>query len=344
MKSLLNVLNRHEPSRRPIWLMRQAGRYLPEYRQLRQTAGSFLKLCYNPEMACEVTLQPLRRFDIDAAILFSDILVVPHAMGLTLDFKEGEGPLLQTVRNMGEVQGLAIDPQAWQFLKVWETVGLVRESLAPELTLIGFCGAPWTVASYMIEGGSSDRKRALAVAEENPEWFQLLMSKVVETSIGYLIGQIKAGAETVQIFDSWAGDLPPHVLDRVVCGPIRKIVYGVRSEYPDFPIIVFARGVGNQHGIIAAATDANAVGVEENIGLTEVLSNLASSVAVQGNLAPTALLGSKEALTEAVGAVLKGVPKSRHIFNLGHGVVPQTDPLMVERAVTEVRRLDLGVI
>ncbi len=323
--------------------MRQAGRYLPEYRKLRQTAGSFLKLCYNPEMACEVTLQPLRRFDIDAAILFSDILVVPHAMGLSLDFKEGEGPILQTVHNMSEVDRLVVDPDAWQFAKVWETVGLVRQNLAPQTTLIGFCGAPWTVASYMIEGGSSDRKRALAVADENPEWFQLLMSKVTETSIGYLIGQIKAGAETLQIFDSWAGDLAPRLLERVVCGPIRKIVDGVREEYPHFPIIVFTRGVGNQHGVIAAASDANAVGVEENIGLTEVLSNLESSVAVQGNLSPTALLGSQESLAEAVRAVLTGVPKARHIFNLGHGVVPQTDPLMVEKAVAEVRSFDASL-
>ena len=320
--------------------MRQAGRYLPEYRRLRQTAGSFLKLCYQPEMACEVTLQPLRRFDLDAAILFSDILVVPHAMGLTLDFKEGEGPVLQTVRTLDEVERLVVDDSSWQFSKVCETVGLVRQGLTPEIALIGFCGAPWTVASYMIEGGSSDRKRALAVAFENPEWFGLLISKIIETSIGYLVGQVKAGAEVLQIFDSWAGDLPPHLLERLVSGPIREIVDGVRKQYPLLPIIVFARGVGNQHGVIAEATAANAIGVEENFGLTDVLSNLGPSVAVQGNLAPSALLGSQEALSAAVAAVLGGVPKARHIFNLGHGVVQQTDPAMVEKLVAEVRQYD----
>lgn len=320
--------------------MRQAGRYLPEYRRLRQTAGSFLNLCYNPEMACEVTLQPLRRFDLDAAILFSDILVVPHALGLSLDFREGEGPLLQTVRSLSEVQNLVVDDQAWQYSKVWQTVGLVKRGLAPHIALIGFCGAPWTVASYMIEGGSSDRKRALAVAQENPEWFQLLISKIVETSIGYLIGQIKAGAETVQIFDSWAGDLPDNLLQRVVCLPIRQIVDGVRLEYPNFPIIVFARGVGDKHGLISNATAANAVGIEENVKLSQVLSQLDGSVAVQGNISPSVLLGSPEDLSAAVKSTLRDVPKKRHIFNLGHGVVPQTDPAMVEKLVAEVRRFD----
>ena len=323
--------------------MRQAGRYLPEYRRLRQTAGSFLKLCYHPELACEVTLQPLRRFDLDAAILFSDILVVPHAMGLSLDFKDGEGPVLQTVGNMHDVVNLAVDDRAWQFSKVWDTVKLVRAVLGSELVLIGFCGAPWTVASYMIEGGSSDRKWALAVAQENPEWFGLLIAKVIEVSIAYLVGQARGGAEVVQIFDSWAGDLPVHLLERLVCDPIRKIVDGVRKEFPLLPIIVFARGVGDGHGMIATATGANAVGVEEDVILAKVLANVGDSVAVQGNLSPTFLLGTTENLAIAVRTVLTDVPKGRHIFNLGHGVVPQTDPVMVERLVAEVRRFDLGM-
>jgi len=191
VKPLLDVLLKQTPKRRPIWIMRQAGRYLPEYKKVRETAGSFLQLCYNPELACEVTLQPLRRFDLDAAILFSDILVVPHAMGLSLDFREGEGPVLQTVSNLAEIERLAYQGSFAQFDHVWETVGLVRSSLAPHLSLIGFCGAPWTVASYMIEGGSSDRKRALAVAQENPVWFQVLLDRVIETSIVYLLGQVK---------------------------------------------------------------------------------------------------------------------------------------------------------
>lgn len=340
VKPLLDVLLNKEPSRRPIWLMRQAGRYLPEYRQVRQRAGSFLSLCYDPELACEVTLQPLRRFDLDAAILFSDILVVPHAMGLDLDFREGEGPILKTVSNLADVERLVVDGSSWQFRKVWETVGLVRENLTPELALIGFCGAPWTVASYMIEGGSSNRQRALSVAKENPGWFGVLIDRVIESSIFYLLGQVQAGAEVLQIFDSWAGDLPPDLLDRLVSEPIRRIVDGVRQVYPKFPIIVFARGVNDLHGQIAAKTSANAVGVEENILLIDVLAQLKRDIAVQGNLSPSLLLGSEKELVDGIKGVLRGVPKSRHIFNLGHGVVPQTDPMMVEKFVATVRYCD----
>ena len=320
--------------------MRQAGRYLPEYKRVRQVAGSFLKLCYNPELACEVTLQPLRRFDLDAAILFSDILVVPHAMGLSLDFKEGEGPVLETVSNLADVERLEFQGSFVQFDRVWETVGLVRSGLAPHLSLIGFCGAPWTVASYMIEGGSSDRRRALAIAEENPVWFGILLERVIETSILYLLGQVKAGAEALQIFDSWAGDLPAGLLDRLVSDPIKKIVDGVRAVYPNFPIIVFARGVAASHALIAKATAANAVGVEEDVLLRDVLTQLDSQVAVQGNLSPQLLLGSEAAMRAGVKSVLDGVPMSRHIFNLGHGITPPTDPLMVEKLVAAVRRHD----
>jgi uroporphyrinogen decarboxylase len=320
--------------------MRQAGRYLPEYKKVRQKAGSFLELCYNPELACEVTLQPLRRFDLDAAILFSDILVVPQAMGLSLDFREGEGPVLETVSSMAEVERLRFDGSFKQFDRVWETVGLVRGALAPHLSLIGFCGAPWTVASYMIEGGSSDRKRALAVAQENPEWFKVLLDRVVEASIVYLSGQVKAGAEALQIFDSWAGDLPPALLDRLVAGPIKRIVNGVRAVHADFPIIVFARGVAASHGFIANATDANAVGVEEDVLLRDVLGQLNDGVAVQGNLSPQLLLGSDDALFTGIKTVLDGVPMNRHIFNLGHGITPPTNPMMLEKLVAGVRRHD----
>ena len=309
---------------------------------MRAKAGSFLSLCYNPELACEVTLQPLRRFDLDAAILFSDILVVPHAMGLALDFREGEGPVLQTVSNLADVEGLSCDESSWQFEKVWQTVGLLMESLLPELTLIGFCGAPWTVASYMIEGGSSNRRRALAVAQNNPDWFSLLIERVAEASIVYLLGQIRAGAEVIQIFDSWAGDLPVALLDRLVSAPIKKIVGAIRAVYPEFPVIVFARGVGGQHAMIARATHANAVGVEEAVALSSVLRQLPADVAVQGNLSPHQMLGSDADLSYGVEIVLKGVSKARHIFNLGHGIVPQTDPLMVEKLVTAVRRYDEG--
>jgi uroporphyrinogen decarboxylase len=342
LKPLLDVLQNRKPSRRPIWVMRQAGRYLPEYRAVREKAGSFLKLCYNPELACEVTLQPLRRFDFDAAILFSDILVVPQAMGLALDFREGEGPILETVSDAASVARLRSVGDFDEFEKVWETVGLVKSGLDANKTLIGFCGAPWTVVSYMIEGGTSDRKRALAAAMESPAWYGQLTDKVVEASIYYLLGQIKAGAETVQIFDSWAGDLPTGALQVLVVEPIKRIVDGVRNVYPGFPVIVFARGVGQHHAMVASACEASAIGVEEDCKLRDVLASLSPGCAVQGNLSPGALLGSDINLKAAVAEVLEGVPMDRHIFNLGHGITPQVDPAMVGKLVDYVRAYDSG--
>lgn len=340
LKALIQVLEHHLPHRRPIWVMRQAGRYLPEYRAIREKAGSFLKLCYNPELACEVTLQPLQRFDFDAAILFSDILVVPQAMGLSLDFKEGEGPILETVQSLPMVERLQTRGNFEEFAKVWETVGLVKSKLASDKTLIGFCGGPWTVASYMIEGGSSQRKRALAVGLENPQWFGVLIDKLVAVSVLYLLGQIRAGAEVIQIFDSWAGDVPLAAQDRLVIQPVRAIIDGVRAIHPDFPVIVFARGVNAQHGVVAERTAASAVGLEEDCDLPSVLASLPPGVAIQGNLAPQMLLGSVEALRSGVERVLGDVPLARHIFNLGHGITPQTDPDMVGHLVRFVRTYD----
>ena len=341
-KPLLDVLNSGRPVRRPIWLMRQAGRYLPEYRDVRSTAGSFLNLCYNPELACEVTLQPLRRYDLDAAILFSDILVVPHAMGLSLDFLEGEGPRLQTVGDVVGVERLRSGEVSSEFAAVYETVRRVRGALDGRVGFIGFCGAPWTVASYMIEGGSSKRAKALAVAIENPRWFAMLLERLVESSIIYLLGQIEAGVEVVQIFDSWAGDVPVEVRDRVVTGPMRRIVDGVRAVYPGFPVIVFARGVAADHGDVARATGASAVGVEQGVKLGEVLRSLPVGVAVQGNLAPELLLQSDAVVRSSVFDVLDGVAPDRHIFNLGHGIVPQVKPETVSVLVKAVRDWDGG--
>jgi uroporphyrinogen decarboxylase len=337
LKAILEVLGGREPDRRPMWIMRQAGRYLPEYRELRAKAGSFLKLCYDPALACEVTLQPLRRFDFDAAILFSDILVVPHAMGLELDFKEGEGPVLETVKNLAEVEALRDGCNSDQFSKVYETVQRVKGALTARQTLIGFCGAPWTVASYMIEGGSSKRRQALGVALENPSWFSRLMDRLVETSTVYLLGQIKAGAETVQIFDSWAGDVPEAALERLVVCPIAKMIAGVRAVHPGFPVIVFARGVGRAHAKIAAGTGASCVGLEEDVIIGDVLQTLPGHVAVQGNLANEMLLGDEAAMLAQTRRILDSVPARRHIFNLGHGIQQQTSIAMVERLVSEVR-------
>ena len=337
LKAILDVLSGRKPHRRPLWIMRQAGRYLPEYRALRTKAGSFLDLCYSPSMAAEATLQPLRRFDFDAAILFSDILVVPHAMGLSLTFKEGEGPVLETVSDLAGVQRLADGSESEKFSRVYETVGLVKKDLSAHQTLIGFCGAPWTVASYMIEGGSSKRKTALAVAIENPDWFSLMMKKLVTSSTTYLLGQIAAGAEVVQIFDSWAGDVPPAHLDRLVVRPIAEIIRGVRALHLNFPVIVFARGVGSEHARIALGTNGNCVGLEEGADIGSVLASLPAGVAAQGNLPNELLLGSEDAMIHRIRDILTAVPRERHIFNLGHGILPETQIGMVERLVKEVR-------
>jgi uroporphyrinogen decarboxylase len=334
---IIDVLRGATPKRRGLWIMRQAGRYLPEYRELRSRAGSFLGLCYDPELAAEVTLQPLRRFDLDAAILFSDILVVPHAMGLSLEFKEGEGPHLQTVSDAEGVARLVVSADAEKFARVYETVARVKSGLPAERALIGFCGAPWTVASYMIEGGSSGRKRALAVAIENPAWFRAMLEKLIATSIQYLLGQIKAGAQLVQVFDSWAGDVPVEHRERLVIKPMAEIIKGVRVVHPGFPVIAFARGVGDGHAAVAAGTGANAVGVEEDADIGKVLAGLPAQVAVQGNLANTVLLGNEENLDSEAKRILASVPRNRHIFNLGHGILPETPISRVERLVRLVR-------
>jgi uroporphyrinogen decarboxylase len=337
---LLDVLTGQPPVRRPVWLMRQAGRYLPEYRDVRAQAGSFLKLCYNPVLAAEVTLQPLRRFDLDGAILFSDILVVPHAMGLALDFLEGEGPKLDTVSDLQSVNALQSGIDSDQFAKVWETVATVRSTLDPAIGFIGFCGAPWTVASYMIEGKGSARAHAVAVALENPEWFQVLMRKLISTSVDYLLGQIRAGVQAVQIFDSWAGDIPVEARMRVVAQPIRAIVDGVRAVYPDFPVIVFARGIGRGHGDMARMTSASCVGVEQDVVASDVLADVPAHCAVQGNLAPELLLQDDESVRRGVRRVLQGMPMGRHVFNLGHGIVPQVKPETVTVLVDSIREHD----
>jgi uroporphyrinogen decarboxylase len=337
---LMDVIAGRNPERRPIWLMRQAGRYLPEYRAVREQAGSFLKLCYNPALACEVTLQPLRRFDLDAAILFSDILVVPHAMGLKLDFLEGEGPRLETVSDAAGVARLSDGATSEEYRHVYDTVARVRSALHPSVGFIGFCGGPWTVASYMIEGGSSKRSHALEIALANPQWFSDLIEKLVQSSILYLLGQIAAGVQVVQIFDSWAGDVPLSARERVVIEPMRRIVDGVRAVHPGFPVIVFARGVGNDHGDVALKTGASVVGVEQGLQLSDVIAGLPAGVVAQGNLAPEILLETDDAVRDGVRHVLDGVPMGRHIFNLGHGIVPQVKPETVTVLVEAVRECD----
>lgn len=334
--ALLDVLMRKPALRRPMWFMRQAGRYLPEYRAVREKAGSFLDLCYNPELAAEVTVQPLRRYDLDAAILFADILVVPHAMGLPLKFAEGEGPILQTVRNAAEVAALKPVAGSYEVAQVCRTVGLTRLLLAPDKALIGFCGAPWTVASYMIAGGGSDRVVAKVAAYQRQPWFCALIDRLVTESIDYLSMQADAGAQTVQIFDSWAGDLVGSELDEFVLKPIAAIISGVRARHRDLPIIVFARGIGAQQHRAAGLPGASAIGVETEYDL----ALLPKDIVVQGNLDPVALIAGEKVVETEVRRICASVDRQRHIFNLGHGIRLGTEPAVVGAVVDAVRRFD----
>lgn len=341
-KPLLEVLGGRVPERRPIWFMRQAGRYLPEYRKVRERAGSFLELCYSPELACEVTLQPLRRYDIDAAILFADILVIPHAMGLALRFEDGEGPVLDVVRDSSAVQRLRPVVATEQVVAVCETVKLARAELPAHVGLIGFCGAPWTVASYMIEGKGSDRQLARLAAFEREDWFVQLIDRLVDESVDYLSAQIMAGAEAVQIFDSWAGDLPPQLRIDVVEKPLGRLVAKLRDRHPSVPVIVFARGAGVDHGRIQATTGADAMGIEAELSLDWAAQELAGKCAIQGNLDPVALLGSDGLARREATTVAKAVPMEKHIFNLGHGIKQGTRPEVLTAVIEAVRAHDSG--
>jgi uroporphyrinogen decarboxylase len=324
--------------------MRQAGRYLPEYRQVRETAGSFLDLCYRPELACQVSLQPLRRYDLDAAILFADILVVPNAMGLPLRFEEGEGPVLDVVRDMDAVRRLKSVAETPEVRAVCHTVGLVSAELPARVALIGFCGGPWTVASYMIEGRSSDRQLAKLAAFERAEWFVRLIDMLVEESVVYLSAQISAGAEAVQIFDSWAGDLAPGLRADVVEKPLGRLVSMLREKHPGVPVIVFARGVGAGHERIQSSTKAEAIGIESELCLDWAARVFSERCVIQGNLDPVALLGSDEVARREAVAVAAAVSKEKHIFNLGHGIKQGTRPEALSAVIEAVRSYDDGVV
>ena len=341
-KPLLDVLGGRMPARRPIWFMRQAGRYLPEYRAVREKAGSFLDLCYNPELAAEVTAQPLRRFDLDAAILFADILVVPHAMGLGVRFEEGEGPIIERVLDLDGVRRLGAVGATDQTRRVCETVARVRAGLAPTVALIGFCGGPWTVASYMVEGKSSDRVAARLAAYSEAEWFRMLIDRLVEESVDYLCAQIEAGAEAVQIFDSWAGELAGELGDRFVIEPLGRMVDAVRVRHPQVPVIVFARGFGVRQLEVARRTGASCLGIETELPMSWAGRELAPQAAVQGNLDPVALWAPDDMLERETQRICGSIARSRHVFNLGHGIRQGTDAAKIERVIRAVREFDAG--
>lgn len=334
----LKALSGQTLSTPPIWMMRQAGRYLPEYRELRAKAGSFLSLCYNPEMAAEVTLQPIRRFGFDAAILFSDILVVPQALGQKLWFVEGEGPRLEPVADalrLGEINERA---DADLLAPVIETVRRVKTSLPQETAFIGFCGAPWTVATYMVAGrGTPDQGPAKALFRRDPALFQQIIDRIVEASIDYLSAQIEAGVDAVQIFDSWAGSLGADDFERWCVTPTRRIVEGVRARHAGARIIGFPRGAGRLIPRYVAATGVDAVGLESDIDRAFARDEIQSLVPVQGNLDPLVLRSGGPELEREVEAVRAAFGDGPFVFNLGHGILPDTPIAHVERLLAAVR-------
>ena len=337
-KKLLRVLaGRHEPVP-PVWLMRQAGRYLPEYRALREKAGGFLDLCFNPELAAEVTLQPVRRFGFDAAILFSDILVVPLALGRKVEFLSGEGPRLDPLGDAADLAGLrdAIDGDV--VAPVYETVRRVKAMLDERTTLIGFCGAPWTVATYMVAGQATpDQAPARLLAYRDPETFGRLIDRLVQASIDYLVGQLKAGAEVVQVFDTWAGVLGPDQFERWCIAPTQKIVEGVRRQVGNARIIGFPRGADAMALPYVEMTGVSAIGIDWAFERSIARDTLQSRVPVQGNVDPLALLAGGAALDREVDDVMTHLADGPLIFNLGHGILPETPILHVERMLKRVR-------
>ncbi|MFM2130250.1 MAG: hypothetical protein RL477_1796 [Pseudomonadota bacterium] len=337
-KTMLRALAGEAVSPPPVWLMRQAGRYLPEYRALRAKAGTFLDLCYTPSFATEVTLQPIRRFGFDAAILFSDILVVPHALGLHLEYREGEGPVLQTVRSAQEVAALKTERIEEHLAPVYETVAILAQQLPRETTLIGFAGAPWTVAAYMVEGrGGTEHETLIRWAWNDPAGFAALMGVLVDATARHLIAQIKVGAEVVQIFDSWSGAAPAPLFQRWCIEPVAEIVRRVRAAVPGTPVIGFPRAGGTHLQNFAAFTGVSAVGIDQFTGMDWARRQVPSTIALQGNLDPLLLEAGGPSLAVEIDRILSAMAGAPHVFNLGHGVRQHTPPEHVAQLVERVR-------
>jgi uroporphyrinogen decarboxylase len=337
-RTILRVLAGERCQRPPIWMMRQAGRYLPEYRAVREKAGSFLDLCFNPELAAEVTLQPIRRFGFDAAILFSDILVVPHALGQQVSFAAGEGPRLAPLIGRDGLKIVAgkIDLEALR--SVFETIRIVRAELPREVALLGFCGAPWTVATYMVAGcGTPDQAPARLFAYRDPEIFAKLIDILVQASVDYLAAQLAAGVDAVQLFDTWAGVLGPDEFARWCLTPARRIVAGLRQRIPDAKIIGFPRGAGTLLKAYVDSVDVDAVGLDWMIDRGFARDEIQRRRPVQGNLDPLALLAGGAALDRETDTILEHFGGGPLIFNLGHGILPETPIAHVERMIARVR-------
>lgn len=336
-KPMLAVLNGEKVSPPPIWMMRQAGRYLPEYRQLRTEKGSFLDLVYDSDAAAEVTLQPLRRFPgLDAAILFSDILIVPFAIGQNLSFVAGEGPRLTPPLVSSALPDLQAFPARLE--PIYETVRKVKAALDPAKTLIGFAGAPWTVATYMVAGqGSRDQGETRQLAYSDPGLFGAIIERIETVTLDYLSGQIEAGAEAVQLFDSWAGSLAPAEFERWVIDPTSRIAGAIKARHPEVKVIGFPKGAGGKLPAYARETGIDAIGLDETVDPVWANQQLPPDLPVQGNLDPLALLSGGEGIKEAVGRVLDAFAGRPHIFNLGHGILQQTPIAHVEQMIAEVK-------
>ncbi|MFB0875619.1 MULTISPECIES: uroporphyrinogen decarboxylase [unclassified Sphingobium] len=336
-KPLLGVLRGEVFDVPPMWLMRQAGRYLPEYRALRAQKGGFLELVYDSQAAADVTLQPLRRFGFDGAILFSDILIVPYAMGQDLWFEAGEGPRLAPI--LAETDLAALSPDFSRFEAVYETVRRVKAALDPAVTFLGFAGSPWTVATYMVAGqGSKDHGLARRMAYQQEERFSALIDAIIDATVTYLSGQIEAGVEAVQLFDSWAGSLSPAQFARWVIEPNRRIVEKLKAIHPGIPVIGFPKGAGAKLADYARQTGVDAVGVDETIDPHWANQALPAGMPVQGNLDPLALIAGGAAVEQAVDTIRAAFTGRPHILNLGHGILPDTPIAHVEALISYVRR------
>lgn len=337
-KPLLEVLRGEKTPHVPFWFMRQAGRYLPEYRTLRKNAGSFLDLVYTPDFAIDVTLQPIRRYAMDAAILFSDILVIPHALGQSVTFEEGRGPVLEPLDPAAPLKNLVRDNIHETLAPIYQTIKGVRAELPDETALIGFAGAPWTVATYMVEGGGSpDHARTKTFAYKDPEGFQALINTLIDASVDYLLAQIDAGAEVIQIFDTWAGSLPESAQRRWCIDPLKKITTRLRQAHPDIPVIAFPRGAGPLYVEYARASGVNCVGTDTALSPGWAAKNIQPLAVVQGNLDPRLLVVGGEAMKNEARNILRALKGGGHIFNLGHGIVPETPPEHVEELSDLVR-------
>ncbi len=335
-KPLLATLKGEKQARPPVWLMRQAGRYLPEYRELRAQKGGFLELVNDSEAAAEVTLQPIRRFGFDGAILFSDILVVPYAMGQDLWFEEGEGPRLAPKLSEHPLDALQAAPERLQ--PVYGTVERVAAALSPETTFLGFAGSPWTVATYMVAGqGSKEQAAARGYAYRDPAGFQELIDAIITLTVDYLAKQIAAGVDAVQLFDSWAGSLSPTQFERWVIAPNAAIVAALKARCPDTPIIGFPKGAGGKLPAYARETGVDALGLDETVDPVWANANVPQGMPVQGNLDPMALIAGGAALDETVDRILAAFPDRPHVFNLGHGIDQHTPIAHVEALLARVR-------